>query len=186
MAWTLNLPPLPADRSNFDVHSALDTHQVINITCLTILTPHFHPITVILIVIIVIIVFIVIIVIIWLIGLSGTFIPPFSGNANNTSAPGPLCPLQLYGSGTHKIQRCTAYLLWTISQQNILRHTQNGSGLCPSTWCRPLWFRPDYRFSMVLPGLAPILSISSYRHWIEVIRLCTCVNTRNIGNRWKW
>ena len=85
--------------------------QVIIIPCPAILIPHFHPITVILIVIIVIIVISVIIVIIRLIGLSGTFTPPYSGNANNTSAPGPLCRLKLYDSGTHKIRRCTAYPL---------------------------------------------------------------------------
>ena len=33
----LKLPPLPADRSDFDVHKALAPHQVIIIPCLTIL-----------------------------------------------------------------------------------------------------------------------------------------------------
>ena len=104
----MNLPPLPADRSNFDVHAALAPDQVIIIPCPTILTPPFHPITVMLIVNIVITV---IIVIITIICLPGTFTPSYSGNANNTSAPGPLCPLQLYDFVTHKIRRCTAYPL---------------------------------------------------------------------------
>ncbi len=122
---------------------------------------------------------------IWII-LSG--ISPSSDIAAARFSPtqGSFRSVQLFGARTHRILWCAADILQPVSCKNILRQSPPGPCHDLAARNRPWIFCSVAGNSLVFPNIAPVLSLCWDRHWVQVLRMCTCVNDGNIRRSWKW
>ncbi len=122
---------------------------------------------------------------IWII-LSG--ISPFSdiGAARFSPTQGSFRSVQLFGARTHWIPWCAAHILQPVSCKNVLRQSPPGPCHDSAARNRPWSFCSVTGNSLVCQSIAPVLSLCSDRHWVQVLQLCTCVNDGNIRQSWKW
>ena len=82
---------------------------------------------------------------------------------------------------------CSGYtILQPVSCKNVLRQSPPGPCHDSAARNRPWSFCSVAGNSLVCPSIAPVLSLCSDRHWVPVLRLCTCVNDGNMRPSWKW
>jgi hypothetical protein len=102
------------------------------------------------------------------------------GAANFSLAQGSFRSVQLFGARTHQVPWCAADTLQPVSCKNVLRQSSPGPCHDSAARNRPWSFCSVAGNSLVCPSIAPVLSLCSDRHWVQVLRLCTCVNDGNI------
>ena len=101
------------------------------------------------------------------------------GNARFSPTQGSFRSLQLFGAGTHQVSWCSADILQSVSCKKVLRQSPTGPCLYSAARNRQWYFCCVARYSLVTtvcPSIAPVFSLCSDGHWIQVLRLCTCVD----------
>ena len=102
------------------------------------------------------------------------------GDARFSQTQGSFRSVQLFGAGTHQVPWCAADLLQPVSCKNILRPSPTGPCHDSAARYRQWSFCCVAGNSLACPSIAPVLSLWPDRHWVQVLRLRSCVDDGNI------
>ncbi len=82
--------------------------------------------------------------------------------------------------------RCPVDILQPISCEAVLRQSPPGPRHDSATGYRPWSLCRFAQYSLVCSGIIPFFCLCYNRHWIQVLRVCPCVDVGNIRWSWEW
>ena len=108
------------------------------------------------------------------------------GAARFSPTQGSFRSVQFSGAGTHQVHGCASDILQPVSCKTVLRQSPTGPCHDSAAGNRQWSLCCVAGNSLVCSSIAFVLSLCWNRHWVQVLRLCTCVDDGNMLRSWKW